>query len=344
MAFLRQFQEPLNCKIQVSFDVFLLQYSGIFAIWLAFVNSMRIFFDTVLGMPPWHLFLHDADSYPVDEPVKKISTPRSSQLGELIPIFWPLKPTNPFCSSIKAQLKEYWKTYWGKELPENLTKLPSGATDTRSVGEGQDIEMETLINELDGDLIPDAEPISGSLIDLPKTKLLVRGDYIRVYDAINTFSKTPVNLCRLAAIITGQPGIGKFSIFLSIFALITLFDLGKSIWIHYGIRRWLGLSLPTIWYQKDGIFLFDKFGVSKVHDLFAVPESCWCFIDSSESTEGIPSRMTSASFKGFPIYVSSPTELRWKRLYQSMLVEVFLMNPWTWQEIVHTWVFEIGAA
>lgn len=91
---------------------------------------------------------------------------------------------------------------------------------------------------------------------------------------------------------------------------------------------------------QNGYYLFTESGVTAVPNWSPFfwkneyEDPPWCLIDSANSVNGIPSAMSSNKQSGVnPVYVSSPTVDRWKKLHQSKTRYLAIMNPWTREEI-----------
>jgi hypothetical protein len=112
--------------------------------------------------------------------------------------------------------------------------------------------------------------------------------------------------------------------------------VGKTMWIHYLVRRCVGEERPVALYLHRQCYRLSKSGVHIIEQDFLsrVPEPMWCIIDSAESPTGIPQSMMEIFSPGnFPIYVSSPAKRRWEKLDQSKTRHVIIMNPWTMEEM-----------
>jgi len=68
---------------------------------------------------------------------------------------------------------------------------------------------------------------------------------------------------------------------------------------------------------------------------FNIKEIVWTLVDSDESKEGPPNRLTGLGTRHFIIYSTSPQRERWSRLHKVARIKVVVMNPWTAEEIIH---------
>ena len=107
-------------------------------------------------------------------------------------------------------METYWEDTWGNPLPPNAVQLPPpllGVADMMDI----DDKMEENFTS-NGDLLPNKPLINSALIGVPRKLLLVRADYIRIYDFIDEVyaqHKRGDHLNHAAVIVTGQRGIGK---------------------------------------------------------------------------------------------------------------------------------------
>jgi len=108
---------------------------------------------------------------------------------------------------------------------------------------------------------------------------------------------------------------------------------GKTRWIHYALRRCLGEKQPVIWYLGKIFYLFSDTVeiIDPTHLLH--PPYTWCFVDSTDADELLPTTIYHPIWKLFPVFVTSPKEERWKKLHQLRLPELIIMNPWTRAEL-----------
>jgi hypothetical protein len=188
---------------------------------------------------------------------------------------------------------------------------------------------------LDGDLIlADAPFMKLSVFNSDKPPILVRAEYIRIYDELQKYCAEIKGYGAAAAVITGQPGIGMDPLYRIVFTMYPSFT-GKSLSISYAIyhqlasRRQTMLLLGKTWYR------FTELGVFEDQNGDNGEEPTWCFIDSLYAPDGLPVDMIDDSRHGlFPIYVTSLDASRWSHIEKGRRkYTVLTMNPWTWEEI-----------
>jgi hypothetical protein len=101
-------------------------------------------------------------------------------------------------SSIPKTYIAFYEQHWGVPLDERFTRLPAAgsAIDQDDANEpGEEVIKDVLL--------PGNPFLKFSLF---RKKLLVRAEYIRIFDAVE--SQYQRN-CKTVAVVTGQPGIGK---------------------------------------------------------------------------------------------------------------------------------------
>jgi hypothetical protein len=109
---------------------------------------------------------------------------------------------------------------------------------------------------------------------------------------------------------------------------------GKSLWIHYALRRCLGEKQATIWYLSGKFYYFsDTLEIFDPTTHTLHPPHTWCFVDSTEA-DVLPTAIYNPLWKLFPIYVTSPKEERWAKLHQIRIPTLIVMNPWTRTELL----------
>ncbi|KAF8467514.1 hypothetical protein DFH94DRAFT_638974 [Russula ochroleuca] len=153
----------------------------------------------------------------------------------------------------------------------------------------------------------------------------IRAEYIRIYDFLVDYynNKTRYNGRAPAAVITGQPGIGK------------------SVWIYYALCRCLTEKRPVVWRYReshgDSHYMFVEEGVYDMGTQFLRDMYCenvvWTLVDADEYRDGVPPELVTHGTPFFVIYTTSPVRERWKRLHKSVFDTVVVMNPWTRSEI-----------
>ncbi|KDQ20868.1 hypothetical protein BOTBODRAFT_183582 [Botryobasidium botryosum FD-172 SS1] len=120
-----------------------------------------------------------------------------------------------------------------------------------------------------------------------------------------------------AAVVTGQPGIGK------------------SMWIWYALWRRCTQKEPTFVHWEDGkALLFSEEGVHIVAlEMYRVaePQVPWALIDADRTWQGPPASYFTAAYT---IYVSAPTRSNWSRASRLTNLAEFIMNPWSKAEIL----------
>ncbi|PFH47425.1 hypothetical protein AMATHDRAFT_6767 [Amanita thiersii Skay4041] len=212
-------------------------------------------------------------------------------------------------------LHRFWLENWGFQLPPNVTHLPQFLSLPKC-------PYNPTWLGLQGDVIPGNPTINASLDARPDVNYLIRAEYVRMYEFVEGHSSTARLQKPPIIIIMGQPGIGK------------------TIWMHYAIRRRLGEKKSTILYRQGRYYSFTNSGVSTkdCSDQFRTQVGAenvlWCFVDSADSPDGLPTALSGHGLPGIlPIYISSPTESRWSNCQQSRHVYLAVMNPWTWEEI-----------
>jgi len=205
----------------------------------------------------------------------------------------------------------------------------------RTVDEGQGTDLD------DDDIIPGCYLLDIGIEGLNITKLWVRAEYIRVYDFIEYYHKNPSfpRERAPAVVVTGQPGIGMFSSspFLSLILTKRHMVKGKSVWIHYALRRRLAESKPVIWYREQTCYLFTQEGVYEAppgHKPSFFKTFVWTLVDSDESKDGVPPQLVPHGTRHFVIYTTSPHKDRWLRLRKTVRSTLVTMNPWTRAEIL----------
>lgn len=223
-------------------------------------------------------------------------------------------------------MKEYWDISWGNPLPPNATELPIVGDENADAGDE------------DVDLLPGSPVLDAYFVGNPNPRFLIRAEYIRIYEYVESVWAQPAGQGNPpAVVITGHPGIGKNAC--PICRIITyIFCLGKSVWIHYALRRRLGEKLPTILYWGDAYHYFTASGVREcdnTRDLqITATELPWCLIDSPHAPDGIPVSMRTWGRQTFlPVYLTFPNQTSWAKLHKTWKRHLAIMNPWTWREI-----------
>jgi hypothetical protein len=220
----------------------------------------------------------------------------------------------------------FYEQFWGNPLPQEHISLKDPVHDPND---------EENDEENDGDLLP-ANP--SPIIDTDWRRFLIRAEYIRLYNWAEQMYEVGESDRPSAVIVTGQPGIGQYSI---IDTRTLFYDtsvcIGKSLWAYYILRRRLGDKSVSLWLQGSIFYLFCSEGILVVPDTFTdfnkFRPRIWTIIDSSHSPSGIPTTLNAFLPGVFPIYLTSPKPIRWSANSQSWMPHRAIMNPWTKAEI-----------
>jgi len=107
------------------------------------------------------------------------------------------------------------------------------------------------------------------------TRIWVRAKYIQIYEFLVNFYEQSIMYGNLkpAAVITGQPGIGK------------------TIWLSYALRRCLAEKRPVIWHDHNDYYMFVEEGVYLMGEHIRWPSYkivVWMLVDSDEARDGVP--------------------------------------------------------
>ncbi|PBK87238.1 hypothetical protein ARMGADRAFT_1122488 [Armillaria gallica] len=149
-----------------------------------------------------------------------------------------------------------------------------------------------------------------------RSRLLVRKDYIYVFERLQRFCETPMCYKR-GIVLDGHSGIGK-SVFL-FYTLIRCLQESRDVIFHFVCR--------TLVFSKDGV---KEIGLDFPYDSFSSP--IWCLIDSYGG-EPPPLELVSHTYI-FPILASSrPDELRSRWAKRKCASRIILSNPWSDEEI-----------
>jgi len=135
-------------------------------------------------------------------------------------------------------------------------------------------------------------------------RIWVRAEYIRIYDFLVDYynKKTAYKGIAPAAVVTGQPGIGK------------------TVWVYYALCRCLAEKRPVIWR----------------HDFWEASYKTiiWTLIDSDQSSQnGFPTEFSYQDMPFYIIYCTSSASEHWSRLEKAYRLMYVVMNPWTRGEI-----------
>jgi hypothetical protein len=230
-------------------------------------------------------------------------------------------------SAKSTMMLDFHKQFWGDRLPREHRDFGDSVHDPND--EENDDENG---GENDGDLLPESPRLP--IIDSSWSQLLIRAEYLRIYNWVEEKYNDGTGNRPPAVVVTGQPGIGQYS-FIDMRSLFfyTPLRVGKSYWAYYALRRRLGDKSDTLWFQASESYLFCSEGVLIVPAEFLFRkfrERIWTLIDSSQSPDGIPIKLLDGVF---PIYLTSPKRARWSRLAQSWSDHRAIMNPWTRAEV-----------
>jgi len=210
-------------------------------------------------------------------------------------------------------------------------RMNEGSDETMHGGQGTEVE---------DDILPGCYLLDIGIRGLDFRKIWVRAEYQRVYNLVEAHYKKPgVPYGQApAVVVTGQPGIGVFSLSPFVILILTqrLIRTGKSVWIYYALRRRFAEEKPVIWYKDKTCFLFTGEGVYE-----APPSSkpsyfevfVWTLVDSDEARDGVPDTLVPHGTRHFVIYATSPLKERWSRLHKTVRSIRAIMNPWTRAEI-----------
>ncbi|KAK0189984.1 hypothetical protein F5146DRAFT_1201222 [Armillaria mellea] len=145
-------------------------------------------------------------------------------------------------------------------------------------------------------------------------RLLVREEYIYLFERLQTFSQRKENYAR-AVVLDGDSGVGK------------------SMFLFYALVRCLQESRDVMFYFYHQVVRFSKDGVKEIYDdLYQhIYAPIWCLMDSFNG-ECPPIELTDHGCI-LPISISSrPDELH-SRWADSRIPFRVIMNPWSEQEI-----------
>ncbi|HEV7738537.1 MAG TPA: hypothetical protein VGO47_14345 [Chlamydiales bacterium] len=139
--------------------------------------------------------------------------------------------------AISQRYIDLHKECWGNPIDERFTRLPDAA-----IGQEDDDEPDA-----EDDDQPEKEDVvlpGDPFLRLASVKknLLVRAEYIRMFDAVESSAH---KRDRPLAVITGQPGIGRRNA-IEIFHYNYYIYSGKRYWIYYALRRCLGRKQPVV--------------------------------------------------------------------------------------------------
>ncbi|PPQ84738.1 LOW QUALITY PROTEIN: hypothetical protein CVT26_014748 [Gymnopilus dilepis] len=247
--------------------------------------------------------------------------------------FWnehKLTPERAVGQLVQSALVAFWSLYWGRSIQQDEDEWRYRNRNARpasqSVLEEEREDLDTCLTHL----------------GLEKQKILVRKDYICIYDVFEEWEVCSIEDIASSVVVTGQPGIGK------------------SLWVYYGEGKPILWHLPT---ESSGhhpvmggaLFLFVAEGVFRVPAEFCCVDFCrrvWTLVDA-DATPALAllgptsSNAMAMARSGLPvsldlvlhgsnlemIYVSSPQGARWRRLDETTSPTVCLMEAWTREEM-----------
>ncbi|SJL08735.1 uncharacterized protein ARMOST_12105 [Armillaria ostoyae] len=154
------------------------------------------------------------------------------------------------------------------------------------------------------------------ILAFSRSRLLVRKDYIYIFERLQRFCQTPRCYNR-GIVLDGHSGIGK------------------SVFLFYALIRCLQEARDVIFHFCNQTLMFSKDGVQKIDlDDFPYYSFCspiWCLIDSYDG-ERPPEPLVDA-YTMFPIVASSRSDEPYSSWATSRCASRLVMNPWSDQEI-----------
>jgi len=240
---------------------------------------------------------------------------------------------------VDEPLAQMHAKFWGKSMEDEEREWRNTPLTPAIGGELEgDERMDVEVDDVSDTTIPGCYVLNIDVDGLEFSKIWIRAEYIRVYDFLEgrPHSASAVNNRAPGAIITGQPGIGEFSLSLhQISTKVCMVHKGKSVWVYYALRRRLAERKPVIWYREGHCFLFVKEGVYQSPPAFLVSyfrTFVWTLVDSDEAS-CIPSHLVAHGTRLFVIYSTSPHKERWSRMHKTVRQSIVVMNAWTRKEI-----------
>ncbi len=154
------------------------------------------------------------------------------------------------------------------------------------------------------------------ILAFSRSLLLVRKDYIYIFERLQRFCQTP-RCYKRGIVLDGNSGIGK------------------SVFLFYALIRCLQESRDVIFHFCNRTLMFSKDGVQKI-DLNDFPyysfcSPIWCLIDSYEG--GRPPEPLVDAYAMFPIVASSRSDEPYSSWVTSRCASRLVMDPWSDQEI-----------
>jgi hypothetical protein len=115
---------------------------------------------------------------------------------------------------------DMYERFGGVPLPQEHTSLEDSVLiPSDSADRGHDTNDEENGEEDDGDLLP---AMPAPVIDILGRRLLIRAEYLRIYKWVEDLYEAGNSYRPSAIIVTGQPGIGQYSIMYEKLVLLIL--------------------------------------------------------------------------------------------------------------------------
>ncbi len=121
-----------------------------------------------------------------------------------------------FKLSSELPLGQWHEKFWGKNIADAQPPMPAEGSGLGNELRGGDEPMDVCMSEgedSDDDVIEGCYFLEIDIEEFAYPWIWVRAEYIRIYDALEVYYKTPrspfPNRLAKAAVITGQPGIGE---------------------------------------------------------------------------------------------------------------------------------------
>lgn len=115
--------------------------------------------------------------------------------------------------------------------------------------------------------------------------------------------------------------------------------LGKTVFLFYVLIRRLKKRIATLFYSPTThVLLFQEDGTYRFSDLSQADEGTfsfgfdvWFLIDMDKGLEPPPPVITDAS--PWPVQAASPNEVRFKSWKKHRQASIFIMDPWSEEEM-----------
>jgi hypothetical protein len=171
-----------------------------------------------------------------------------------------------------------------------------------------------------------------------QSKILVRNEYLEMLKLITDLFDCPFR--SKGIVVTGQPGIGKYPIWVDIEQYIdTVFTVGKTVFLHYVLIDRILNGLVTA-YQIDSKRAFLFLGPNHVRKISAdeildpeVYDRAWALVDSNANLDSPREEFVNMFSKFFVVNTSSPQPQRWKSWKKYQSASLTVMRPWSWKEM-----------